>query len=128
MRRRPRAILAAATLLFLVACEAPGVTDGLSAPLLERHGLRPTGATAVAPVEIGDPGDLPWVLYQEASAQVGLGEGWLAGTAGELRTTPVQGSVPGIRAHVLVVGGRVIGAWLSHPSAAPGIYPLSEPP
>jgi hypothetical protein len=120
--------LLAATLLFLSACDGPAAADGLSAPLFERHSLRPTGATVAAPVEIGDPGDIPWLLYQEASARIGLGDGWLAGTAGELRTTPVQGSIPGIRAHVLVVGGRVIGAWLSHPSEAPGIYPLSEPP
>jgi len=115
--------------LLLTACSSlSGEVDAISADLLAEHGLEPAGATSIEQLEIGDPSEPPWVFYAAASQQIGLAAGWDRGAALELRTTPVRGPVDGLRAHVLVEDGRIVGAWLSHPDEAPGIYALDAPP
>jgi hypothetical protein len=125
----------AVVLLVLAACGGPGPTppgsvlpaDATSA-LLQRFGLTAAGPTASTELPIGDVAEVPWVLYLEVSRAIGLDFSAFAGTTGELRTTPLVGLHPGTRLHVLLAGGVVRGAWLSVDDAAPGIYPLSEPP
>jgi hypothetical protein len=87
-------------------------------------------------VRIGELEELPWALNLEASREIGLGRGWRANTEAELRQTPVVGNLgpqhecvgcsKGGRVHVLVAGGRMVGAWLSDEVTVPGIYALSE--
>jgi hypothetical protein len=114
---------------LLAACSSlSGDVDATSADLLAEHGLEPAGATSIQQLEIGDPSQPPWVFYAAASQQIGLAAGWDRGATLELRTTPVRGSIDGLRAHVLMEDGRIVGAWLSHPDAAPGIYALDAPP
>ena len=103
--------------------------DRLSQQLLSEHGLRPSGPSSVARSEVWQSADrgVPWDLYLEASQRIGLDFQRHRGAPAELRTTPLQGPAAA-RAHVLVLNGGVIGAWLSEPLSAPGIYSLDEPP
>jgi hypothetical protein len=120
---------AGALALALSACSSlGGQVDAVSADLLAEHGLAPTGATVIERIELGDPSEPPWLFYAEASQQIGLAASWDRGATLELRTTPINGSIDGLRAHVLIEDGRIVGAWLSHPDAAPGIYALDAPP
>ena len=123
-------------LLVLAACGSPGPStpSGSTLPadptmaLLQRFGLTAAGPTTSAELVIGDVGEVPWVLYLEVSRAIGLDFAAFAGTTAELRTTPLAGPHEGTRLHVLLLGGVVRGAWLSVDDAAPGIYPLSDPP
>jgi hypothetical protein len=122
-------------LLVLATCggpepppPAPTLPADATSALLERFGLTAAGPTTSTEVVIGDVADVPWMLYLEVSRTIGLDFATLAGATGELRTTPLMALHVGTRLHVLLVGGVVRGAWLSVEDAAPGIYPLSEPP
>ena len=123
-------------LLVLAGCGGSGAAStGEPAPpadetgaLLQRFGLTAAGPTVGMELPIGDIHEVPWVLYLEVSRVIGLDFAAFAGTTGELRTTPLAGLHDGTRLHVLLAGGVVRGAWLSVDDAAPGIYPLSEPP
>ncbi len=103
--------------------------DPLSQQLLSEHGLRPSGPSSAAPLEVWESADegVPWDLYLEASQRIGLDFQRQRGAPAELRTTPLEGPAAA-SAHVLVLNGGVIGAWLSEPNSAPGIYSLDEPP
>jgi hypothetical protein len=129
------AALAIAAAIGLAACastevppEATPSVDPLSSRLLADHGLVPTGATTSMTIEIGDVDDIPWLLYREASQRIGLDFAGLTGRTAELRTTPIDARAPGMRLHVLVGEGTVLGAWLSADEMAPGIFSLDAPP
>ncbi len=117
--------------------EAPRASvDPLTAPLLQRYGLEPSGPTKTSTVRIGPLAEPPWNLYLGVSRRIDLDFAGLEGTNGEMRITPVLGNLgpqhecagcsKGGRVHVLVVGGQMVGAWLSDEVTVPGIYALSE--
>ena len=110
-----------------VAVAPPGV-DPETVALLATHGLTPAGPTDVQDLPIGDPAEQPWSLYLEVSRAIGLDFSAAAGQGAQLRSTPVVHPSGELRVHVLVREGVPIGAWLSHASSTPGIYPLTDPP
>ncbi len=136
MRTR-RWSLAFATVVILSACGLQVTSDGglvtgvdpLSQKLLSEQGLRPSGPSSAAPLEVWESADrgVPWDLYLEASQRIGLDFQRQRGAPAELRTTPLEGPA-GRNAYVLVLNGTVIGAWLGEPNSAPGVYSLDEPP
>jgi hypothetical protein len=137
--RRGTALAAAAVALaaaiWLAGCASTEVpptatpsVDPLTGRLLADHGLVATGATTSMAIGIGDVDDIPWLLYREASQRIGLDFAGLTGRTAELRTTPIDGRASGMRLHVLVGDGSVLGAWLSADEMAPGIFSLDAPP
>jgi len=121
--RPPVVVLA---FLVLAACTAVSGVDPATAALLDEHDLRAAGPTSTAAIEIGPVQEVPWLLYREASHEIGLDFPDLSGTTAELRTTPLENDA--LRVHVLVANGVAVGAWLSAEDLAPGIFALTDPP
>ena len=121
--RPPVVVLAA---LVLAACTAVSGVEPATAALLEEHDLRAAGPTSTAAIEIGPVHDAPWLLYREASQEIGLDFAGLSGATAQLRTTPLEND--GLRVHVLVANDVAVGAWLSAEDLAPGIFALTDPP
>ena len=105
----------------------PGV-DIVSRALLEAHGQRATGPTAVSIVTIGNDAEQPWSLYLEVSKEVGLDFSALAGAGAELRVTPIAGWADDGAAYVLVRSGTVIGAWIGPGGTTSGVLPITARP
>ncbi len=135
-------LMACASTVPEASLEAPWAPDGrsvdqLTAQMLQRYGLRPSGPTKISAYRIGQPTEDGWVVGNlEASRKIGLDFAGLEGTNVHRRETPVVGNLgpqhecvgcsKGGRVHVLVAGGRMVGAWLSDEVTVPGIYALSE--
>ncbi len=73
---------------------APDVrsVDPLTAQLLQRFGLRPSGPTTISAFRIGPPTEEGWVVVHEASRKIGLDFARLEGTNVHRRETPVVGN------------------------------------
>lgn len=132
MRRSPglRVLVFSIAILAIAACGTTvpaGAVDVVSASLFVEYGIEPTGATTSCLIEDSDPTDEQWALPLEASRSIGLDFAGLAGRTLELRTTPVSGRDPVTRAHVLVAGGRAVGAWISQENAS-GVRSLADRP
>jgi hypothetical protein len=123
-----RSLVALVLAIVAVGCQAQGSTDPITAELLRQYRLTASGPTVTTTLQIGDPAEIPWLLYREVSQQIGLDFADLAGQSAELRTTPINGGAPGTRLHALVAGGALRGAWLSADEMAPGIFSLTDPP
>ncbi len=98
----------------------------LSRKLLAEHEIVAAGSTTTQAVRIATDVDA-WPLYLEVSRRSGLDFRPHVGRTAELRTTPVQAPIPGESGHVLVLGGRVVGAWLSGEGMS-GVLSLAEQP
>ncbi|HEX5828010.1 MAG TPA: DUF4830 domain-containing protein [Candidatus Limnocylindrales bacterium] len=103
----------------------PGV-EPASLALLLVNGQAPSGPTTTLAMPVGDVEDVPWAQYLEASKRVGLDFSAAEGRAATLYRTPVTASNPDAAAFVLVVDGRVAGAWLDPGGGSSGVVAINE--
>ncbi|OLE54851.1 MAG: hypothetical protein AUG51_05775 [Acidobacteria bacterium 13_1_20CM_3_53_8] len=102
--------------------------------LLRRYGWTAEGAATESMLELPNPvtAYLSTRRYLEASKVIGLDFSGHAGQKLPMRTYKVTNeAVRGydLRAHLLIAGQDIVGAWLSVVGdEAPGVYPLSARP
>jgi hypothetical protein len=98
--------------------------------LLNQYSWSPSTGAEVSTVVVPQQGQfgVDFTLYLDASKAVGLDFSPLAGKELSLQTFPLNQQTSDnqpIRAHILMDGENVVGAWLSADNAVPGIYPLN---
>jgi len=127
--------------LVLVACDSATRTPGPSGPtdvgtgvdprvaaLILANGQEPTGPTTLMEVVVGDLRDAPWAQYLEVSRGVGLDFSAAAGRTATLARTPVRGRFADAAMFVLLVEGRVAGAWIGAGGDVSGVLPITRRP
>lgn len=98
--------------------------------LLRRYGWTVLRGPARDTFRLPDPVDRfrNTEKYLHASQTIGLDFGRHAGRLARTHTyrvaKPGLGSLSGLRAHLLLVDGKIEGAWISAENAAPGIYSM----
>jgi hypothetical protein len=141
-RRAATLVLASVVALAGAACTSPGTASpGVASPspvapgvdpvaleVLLANGHTATGATTGTPVLVGDVREVPWALYLEVSRQAGLDFTAAQGRPGTLLRTPIRGSEPDSQSFVLVVDGRVAGAWIGPGGSSSGVLPIDARP
>lgn len=117
-------------LLFLLAFLTLAASDSALA-LIQQYGWSVDGKPTVTAMEVPDSlTGLPFTHYQSASEGIGLDLTPARGKRISLqRYTLTRRTKSGDRlfAHVALLEGRIVGAWLSTDApVAPGISPLSD--